>query len=338
MTSSPQQVCVIGSGAWGTALATVLADQGHPVTMWSYEDEVAQTINTNHINEKYLPGVTLPKNITATTDALQAVADRQIIVSVCPAQHVRSVTSLWAESASPSAVIVSASKGIEQGTGLLMSDVFQEVLPQKLKRRVSFLSGPSFAIEVATKKPTVVVIAAKHEGLAEQVQHLFALPTFRTYRSTDVVGVEVGGALKNVIALATGICDGMGLGHNARAAVITRGLVEITRMAKALGADPITMMGLAGMGDLILTCNADLSRNRTVGKALGKGRSLDEVLGGMPQVVEGVSTAKSAYNLARKLGVETPIINEVYSILYEGESIDGAVDRLMTRTLKREEV
>jgi glycerol-3-phosphate dehydrogenase (NAD(P)+) len=306
--------------------------------MWAFEEEVAQTINSRHINLKYLPDITLPTNITATTDAAQAVAGREIIVSVCPAQHVRQVTGLWVGSAAHTAVIVSASKGIEQGTGLLMSDVFQEILPAPLKPRVAFLSGPSFAMEVATQKPTVVVVAAKDEGLAEQVQHLFAVPTFRTYRSTDVVGVEVGGALKNVIALATGICDGMGLGHNARAALITRGLVEITRMAQALGADPITMMGLAGMGDLILTCNADLSRNRSVGKALGQGRSLDEVLGSMPQVVEGVSTAKSAYNLARKLNVETPIIDEVYRILYEGESVEGAAERLMTRTLKRESV
>jgi glycerol-3-phosphate dehydrogenase (NAD(P)+) len=329
---------VIGAGAWGTALATVLCDGGHDVTIWAHEPEVALAIEKNHENHVYLPGVTLPPGLRATSDLKAAVTGRELIVSVCPAQHLRRLTSQWMDHARPDAMIVCASKGIELGTGELLSQVFDDVLPEQLRRRVLFLSGPSFAAEVSRGLPTVVVIAGEEEALAERVQHLFARPAFRTYRSTDVVGVEVGGALKNVMAIATGICDGMGLGNNARAAIINRGLIEITRMAVAMGADPLTMMGLAGMGDLVLTCTVDLSRNRSVGKALGAGRSLEEVLGGMPQVVEGVATAKAAHKLAARLGVSTPIIDEVYAVLYEGASIEGTVDRLMTRSLKREQV
>lgn len=333
-----KKMAVIGSGAWGTALAQVLADGGYPVTMWAYEEKVASDINSLHENSVYLPGIELSAQISATSDLSEAVIGADLILSVCPAQHVRGVTKQWIDHMNPDATIVSASKGIEQGTGKLISEVFDDVLPGDLGAHVAYLSGPSFAREVGMRKPTVVVVASRDEARAEHVQHLFARPTFRTYRSTDVVGVEVGGALKNVIAVATGICDGMGLGYNARAALITRGLTEITRMAVALGANPITLMGLAGQGDLILTCTADLSRNRTVGKELGKGRSLDEVLAGMPQVVEGVATAASAYHLARRLGVETPIIDEAYFVLHEGRPIQGAVERLMTRALKREEV
>lgn len=329
---------MVGAGAWGTALATVLVEGGHEVLLWAYEAEVAHGINTRHENTIYLPDVDLPEALQATDDLCEAVRDRDLILSVCPAQHVRAITRQWASSARPDAMVVSASKGIETGTGQLISEILVEELPPALHSRLAFLSGPSFAREVAQGLPTVVVVAAEDESLAERVQHLFARPTFRTYRSTDVVGVEVGGALKNVMAIATGICDGMGLGHNARAALITRGLIELTRMSVKLGGDPITMMGLAGMGDLVLTCTADLSRNRTVGKALGAGQSLDEVLKSMPQVVEGVATAASAHHLAARLEVDTPIINEVYSVLYEGAAVSGAVERLMTRSLKREEV
>lgn len=332
------KVGVIGAGAWGTALATVLIDSGHDVLIWAFEPEVAKDINERHENRVYLPGITLSPTLRATSDLGETATDRDMILSVCPAQHVRAVTSEWFPHARPDAMVINASKGIEIGTGKLISQIYDEVLPDGLRQRTAYLSGPSFAREVALKMPTVVVVAAEDESLAEQVQHAFATPNFRTYRTTDVVGVEVAGALKNVVALATGMCDGMELGYNARAAVITRGLTEITRMAVKLGADPITLMGLAGMGDLVLTCTADLSRNRTVGKALGSGRPLEEVLGGMKQVVEGVATAKSAYHLSQRLGADTPILDEVYGVLYQGASIEGAGHRLMTRALKREGV
>ncbi|MFT7623505.1 MAG: glycerol-3-phosphate dehydrogenase (NAD(P)+) [Myxococcota bacterium] len=329
---------VIGAGAWGTALATVLVEAGHDTVIWAFEPEVAATIRGEQSNPIYLPDIALPAALDATSDLSEAVRGRELILSVVPAQHTRRVTEQWAAHALPDAIVVTASKGIELGSGKLLNDVFAEVLQPGQVARLAYLSGPSFAREVATGKPTVVVCAAADESVAETVQHAFARPTFRTYRSTDVVGVEVGGALKNVIAIATGMCDGMGLGHNARAAVITRGLVELTRMAVKLGADPITMMGLAGMGDLVLTCTGDLSRNRTFGKALGQGNTVEQLLGKKPQVVEGVATAWAAHELARKLGVSTPIIDEVYAILYEGADVRGAVERLMTRSLKREQV
>jgi glycerol-3-phosphate dehydrogenase (NAD(P)+) len=338
MSDARLTVGVIGGGAWGTALATVLARNGHQVMLWAMEPEVVESINQDHQNEVFLNGVSLAPEIIASGDLHETVAGRDLIVSVCPSQHVRGLVKQWASSVRSDTIIVSASKGIERGTCLLMSQVFEDVLPKPLAARLSFLSGPSFAREVALEMPTVVSIASESEELAEAVQQAFYNPTFRTYRSTDVIGVEVGGALKNVIAIATGMADGMGLGHNASAALITRGLVELTRMAVALGADPITMMGLAGLGDLILTCKGDLSRNRTVGKALGAGQSLAEVLGSMPQVAEGVETAASAFQLARRLGVRTPIIDEVYHILHEGRPVQGSVDRLMTGALTRESI
>ncbi len=330
------KAAVIGAGAWGTALATVLVEAGHDTLMWAFESDVVNSINQQHENPVFLPDVDLPPELRATPDLQAAVRGRALILSVVPAQHSRRLTGQWVDAAADDAVVVVASKGIELGTGKLLSDVFEETLRDSMD--LAFLSGPSFAKEVARGLPTVVVCASRDEAVAERVQHAFARPTFRTYRSTDVVGVEVGGALKNVIAIATGICDGMGLGHNAVAAVITRGLTELTRMAVKLGADPLTMMGLAGMGDLVLTCTGDLSRNRTFGKALGRGRTVEELLGAKPQVVEGVATAKAAHDLARKLDVSTPIVDEIYAILYEGADVGGAVQRLMTRSLKREEV
>jgi len=332
------KIGVVGAGAWGTALASLLARKGYEVVLWAYEQKVVQDINKNHRNSVYLAGFDLPENLTSTSDLIETITDKDLILSVCPAQFVRSLTAEWAPHARPDALIVSASKGIETGTTMLVSAVLEEVLPEHLHHQLAFLSGPSFAKEVVQSMPTVVSIAAYDEYVAERVQHIFYSPDFRTYRTTDVIGVEVGGALKNVMAIATGMADGLGLGYNARAALITRGMVELTRMAAALGADPLTMMGLAGFGDLVLTCTGDLSRNRMVGMALGKGQPLQEVLDSMPQVVEGVTTAKSAYNLARKLNVETPILDEIYFILHEGRPVEGGTERLMMRSLKREEL
>ena len=329
---------MIGAGAWGTALATVLCDAGHQVTLWAHEPEVAVSINTLHENRTYLADVALPDSLRCTNDLREAVYSADLIVSVVPAQHTRRVAKNWIPYVSQSAVIVCASKGIELGTGQLLSDVFEDILTPQLKQRMCFLSGPSFAREVAQRQPTVVVCAGADETVAKYVQHAFARPTFRTYWTNDVAGVEVGGALKNVMAIATGICDGMGLGLNARAALVTRGLIEITRVAVALGAEPTTLMGLAGQGDLILTCTGDLSRNRRVGLAIGRGEQLSDVLGGMPQVVEGVATAQAAHRLARRLNVSTPIIDEVYAVLHQGLDVAGTVERLMTRSLKRETI
>ena len=337
-SEKPLNACVIGAGAWGTALAAVLCDSGHHVILWAYEASVAEHIRKTHRNPTYLPDVDLPPALISTTDLRSAVAQADLIVSVAPAQHTRALINQWASFTRQESVIVCASKGIELGTGKLLSDVFAEALPPRLRQRVCFLSGPSFAREVATRQPTVVVCASENEAAAQHVQHAFAQPHFRTYWTHDVIGVEVGGALKNVMAIATGICDGMGLGLNARAALITRGLVEITRLAVALGAEPTTLMGLAGQGDLILTCTGDLSRNRRVGLALGRGESLESITAGMPQVVEGVATAKAAHRLAHRLDVSTPIIDEVYGVLYEGLDVTGTVDRLMTRSLKRETI
>jgi len=338
MGEASSKIGVVGAGAWGTALASLLARKGHDVVLWAYEQDVARDINENNENTVYLPGFSLPENLGGTHDLASAVTGKDLILSVCPAQFVRKLTAQWAPHARADALIVSASKGIETGTTKLVSAVLEEVLPSHFHDQLAFLSGPSFAKEVVQSMPTVVSIASYDEHVAERVQHIFYSPDFRTYRTTDVIGVEVGGALKNVMAIATGMADGLGLGCNARAALITRGMVELTRMAAALGADPLTMMGLAGFGDLVLTCTGDLSRNRSVGMALGQGQSLEDVLGSMPQVVEGVTTAKSAYNLARKLNVETPILDEIYFILHEGRPVEGATERLMMRSLKREEL
>ncbi|MEC8022497.1 MAG: NAD(P)H-dependent glycerol-3-phosphate dehydrogenase [Myxococcota bacterium] len=336
MKQGALRACVVGAGAWGTALASVLCEAGHQVTIWAFEPKVSHDIQANRLNSTYLPDVALPDGLQSTSKLNAAIAGADLIISVVPSQHTRRVTELWSETAKKDAVIVCASKGIELGTGKLLSDVFEETLPASMRTRMCFLSGPSFAKEVACQQPTVVVCASTNEAAAQHVQHAFARPFFRTYWTHDVVGVEVGGALKNVMAIATGICDGMGLGLNARAALITRGLFEITRVAVALGAEPTTLMGLAGQGDLILTCTGDLSRNRRVGLALGKGENLEKVLGAMPQVVEGVATAQAAHRLARRLGVSTPIIDEVYGVLHQGLDVSGTVERLMTRSLKRE--
>lgn len=306
--------------------------------MWAFEEDVAQNINQNHSNSLYLPNIALADSIATTSNITTAIHDADLVLSICPAQHVHRITTAWLPHARSKTIVTSTSKNIEQNTNLLISDIFDELLEPEMRKHITFISDPSFAHEVAERKPTVVVVATEHETLAEQIQHILALPSFRTYHNTNIIGVEVGNALKNVIALTTGICDGMGLGYNARAALITRGLTEITRMAVALGANPITLMGLSNQGDLILTCTTDLSRNRSVGKALGSGHSLKKVLNSMPQVVEGVTTARSTYQLTRKLKVDTPIIDEVYHVLYEKRPVEGSVKRLMTRALKREKV
>jgi len=329
---------VVGAGSWGTTLADLLADKGYPVQLWAYESDLVERMGSTRINDLYLPGVTLSQNLSFTDDLAAAVAGKGLVLFVPPSQVMRQVLHAALPHLDPEALLVSASKGIENDTLKTMSEIFQELLPAERAARVGYLSGPSFAREVAQRLPTAVAVAAADAGAAQQIQQVFSTETFRVYTNSDVVGIELGGALKNVIALAAGVADGLGFGYNTRAALITRGLAEMTRIGLAMGAEAATFAGLAGMGDLVLTCTGDLSRNRSVGIELGRGKSLDEVLGAMTMIAEGVKTTLSAYQLARKIGVETPIIDQTYRLLYEGKEARAAVSELMLRELKSEAV
>ena len=328
---------VVGGGSWGTALAKVLADKGEHVRLWARDAAAAAAMQATRENTRYLPGVTLPSNLEVTADLRHTLHGSSLLLIVVPSHTLRDNVRAMREVGIPRGIpIMSATKGIENETLQLMSEVLEEELPTALHGELAYLSGPSFAKEVARGQPAAVVIASRNEPLAETLQVRFSSSRLRAYANRDVVGVEVGGALKNVVAIAAGCVDGMGLGHNARAALITRGLAEIARVSMVKGGDPLTLAGLAGLGDLVLTCTGEASRNRTVGFELGKGRSLTDVLAGMTQVAEGVRTAKSARDLSLKLGVEMPITNEVYCVLYEDKPVARAVNDLMTRTLGKE--
>ncbi len=328
---------VIGAGSWGTTLADLLARKGYAVTLWAYEQDLVERMAATRENDLYLPGFPLAPGLGFTSDLDAAVDGRDLLLLVPPSQVMRQVVSRVAARIVPGTLVVSASKGIENDTLQLMSEVLLEVLPEAVAEGLVFLSGPSFAREVAAGMPTAVVAAAARNEAARRVQEIFSTDAFRVYSNDDVVGVELGGALKNVIAVAAGVSDGLGFGYNTRAALITRGLAEMTRLGVALGADPATFAGLAGMGDLVLTCTGDLSRNRSVGMELGRGRKLEEILGGMKMVAEGVKTTLSAYQLACRLEVEVPITEQVYRILYEGKDPRQAVADLMLRGLKHEQ-
>ena len=325
-------IAVIGAGSWGTALACLLREKEYDVTLWALENEVADEINNAKTNSLYFPGVTLPPHLTATSSLEKAVREARYILNVVPTQFTRPVFIEAAKYISDDAVIVSASKGIEQGTLLTVSGVLREVTGQ----RVAALSGPSFAKEVIRRFPTAVTLATEDMDTGVLLQEIFNTNYFRVYTHRDIIGVELGGALKNVIAIASGISDGLGLGHSARAALITRGLVEITRLGKAMGADPMTFSGLSGLGDLVLTCTGPLSRNYTVGINLGKGMKLAEILASTRSVAEGVATSLSAYELARKRGVEMPIVEQVHEVIYHGKDPEAAVRNLMNRALRSE--
>jgi glycerol-3-phosphate dehydrogenase (NAD(P)+) len=328
-------IAVIGAGNWGTSLANLLAKKGEPVRLWALEPEVADGINERHQNPLYLKDVALDPSLRATSDLAEAVADAATIVSVVPAQHVRRVLAQAAPHLRTDAILVSASKGIEKTTLATMDEVFADVVPGP-GARASFLSGPSFALEVARELPTAVTVAARDPNLAERVQTLFQTPYFRVYTSDDVPGVELGGALKNVMAVAAGMAVGLDLGHNTTAALITRGLAEIARLGIALGANPLTFSGLAGVGDLILTCTGGLSRNRHVGVELGRGRTIDEILAETNQVAEGVDTTRAAHALASRHDIEMPIVAEVHAVLFEGSTARDALENLMLREPKPE--
>jgi glycerol-3-phosphate dehydrogenase (NAD(P)+) len=330
------RTAILGSGSFGTAIASVLAPNSDEIWMWDRAAEVVQGINVRHENPLYLPGITLPAKVRATEDLTQALAGADLVVAAIPSQFLREVIRRAAPALPKQVPIVSVAKGIENETLLTMTEVLEQTLPDEYHPYIAALSGPSFAKEMVRGLPTVVTIAAAEERVARRCQEFFQTETFRTYTSNDVIGVQYGGALKNVIAIAAGISDGLGFGHNARAALITRGLAEITRMAVRCGANPLTLSGLAGMGDLVLTCTGELSRNRTVGFALGQGQKLKEILAGMNQVAEGVKTAASAVDLSKKTGVEMPISQQVFSIMYEDKDPKAAVYELMTRSPKAE--
>lgn len=325
------RITVLGSGSWGSALAKVLSDKGHPTALWGRRPELASAIESTRENATFLPGIQFADALHSTSDLNAALAGAEMLVVAIPTHGLRDVLRT-AGAAIPSGIpVVSATKGIEQGTLFFVDEMIASELPWAREWFVA-LSGPSFAREVAMGQPTVVVAAARSLALARTVQEaFFTEDKFRVYLSDDVTGVEVGGALKNVIAIAAGASDGLKFGHNARAALITRGLSEIARLAMKMGANPLTLAGLAGMGDLVLTCTGELSRNRYVGLELGKGRALNEVLGDMRQVAEGVRTSRSAYDLSVREGVSMPIIEQVYKALYEGKPLLDAVHDLMTR-------
>jgi glycerol-3-phosphate dehydrogenase (NAD(P)+) len=324
---------VVGAGAWGTALADLLTRNGHDVQLWAYEPDVVESVNTKHENVRFLGGHALSAGLHATGDIKRAVEGAELVTLATPSHVLRSILRSAATSLVSSAPIVVASKGIEKGTLALMTEVAEQEIPGAT---VVALSGPSFAKEVVTCQPTAVVVASAKYEAAEIAQRAFSSPYFRAYTHTDVTGVELGGALKNVMAVATGIAEGLGLGFNARAALVTRGLAEMTRLGLALGAEQSTFAGLAGLGDLVLTCTGSLSRNRAVGVEVGKGKTLEEVLRDKETVAEGVVTAQSARELAAREGVEMPIVDAVNRVLFEGQSARSAIAALMSRELRAE--
>ncbi|MGM0669854.1 MAG: NAD(P)H-dependent glycerol-3-phosphate dehydrogenase [Gemmatimonadota bacterium] len=336
MTSVPLKVGVVGAGSWGTALARILAGRGHLVEIWAREPEVVQEIREYRENRTFLPGAILPESLSASTDLASVVADKALVVSVVPSQFVSQVMGAAAKFLQPGVQIVSASKGIEVATGRRMDEVLTGLLTPEQGHSLTFLSGPSFAREVSQEAPTAVVVASRSREAARAAQAAFQTGYFRVYTNADVLGVELGGALKNVIALAAGAVAGLGYGHNTLAALITRGLAEITRLGVAMGADPATFSGLAGMGDLVLTCTGSLSRNRTVGFRLGQGEVLEEILQDMQGVAEGVKTVQAVRKLARTFRVEMPISEEVHALLWEGRAPLEAVRNLMLREPKPE--
>jgi len=324
---------VMGAGAWGTALASLLADNGHDTTIWCLEPDVAEAITHSAANPRFLPGAELADTLRGTIDKAEALDGAELVLFAAPSHVLREVVSHGRAWMTPSATAVVATKGIERHTFALMTDVVQQELPG---HAVVALSGPSFAAEVANRQPTAVVAASNDAAAATLAQQAFSAPFFRVYSHDDVTGVELGGALKNVMAVATGISDGLGLGFNTRAALITRGLAEMMRLGIAMGAHPQTFAGLAGVGDLVLTCTGALSRNRQVGLEIGKGATLPEVLAGRESVAEGVVTTESARELADARGVEMPIVNAVHRVLFEHQPARWALVELMSRELRGE--
>lgn len=331
-----KDLAIIGAGSWGTALAIVLAPRFERVTLWVYETDLCARLAASHENDVYLPGVAIPGNVHPTSDLAAALDGAGIVLSVMPSHLVRRVYGQMLEHLHPSMLFVSATKGLENETLLRVTEVIRDVVRPKFDPRVAVISGPTFAREVAQSEPTALVVASNDDVLNETVQAAFSGRTFRLYTSSDPVGVEVGGSIKNVVAIGAGVLHGMNLGHNVTAALITRGLAEMTRLAVAMGGKPLTLAGLAGLGDLVLTCTGDLSRNRTVGIELARGRKLDEIVQSMKMVAEGIKTTNAAVGLSRRLGVEMPISDQMFQMLHFGVSPREALQRLMERSLKGE--
>jgi len=325
-------IAVLGAGSWGTTLASLLVGKEYDVSFWAHEKEVAEEINRLARNSVYLPEVPLPPGLKATTSIEDAVKKARYVLNVVPTQFTRRVFMEAAPHLHEDAVVISASKGIEQGTLLTVSGILNEIAGD----RGAVLSGPSFAKEVINNCPTAVTLACQQPETGLLLQEIFNTSYFRVYTHTDILGVELGGALKNVIAIASGISDGLNLGHSARAALITRGLVEISRLGEVMGADKRTFSGLSGLGDLVLTCTGPLSRNYTVGVKLGQGMTLKDIVASTRSIAEGVATAQSAYELSLKFGVEMPIVEQVYRVLYDNEQPAAAVNNLMNRALRAE--
>jgi glycerol-3-phosphate dehydrogenase (NAD(P)+) len=332
------EIAVIGAGAWGTGLSIVLGRKGsHRVRLWAHEGEVRESIAQRHVNEQFLPGQHIPESVTASNNLAEALTGATIVVSVMPSQHCRSLFERMRPHLRADTMIVSATKGLEENSLLRMTEVITEVLGGSSLPRLGALSGPTFAKEVARGDPTAITIASQDADLLRHVQEEFSDPKFRVYTNADVIGVELGGALKNIVAIAAGICAGLGLGHNSAAALITRGLAEMTRLVVACGGRAETMAGLAGLGDLVLTCTGGLSRNRSVGVELGKGHKLPDILTGMHgMVAEGIFTTTAAVGLARSRGVEMPITEQIHAIVHQGKAPREAIHELMTRSGKSE--
>lgn len=331
-----KRIGVIGAGSWGTALANLLAQKGLEVSLWVREEEVYTQMVREGVNHLFLPGVSLPSNLTPVQSFEEALSGKELILIVVPSHVFRNVLERLRPHLLKGMHLMSATKGIENETGMIMSQVAESVLPESFLKTYACLSGPSFAQEVSAGYPTAVTIACTDAEHAANLQELFTTSSFRVYVSQDLVGLQLGGALKNVIAIAAGASDGLKFGHNARAALITRGLAEMSRLGVAMGANPHTFAGLGGMGDLVLTCTGDLSRNRSVGVKIGKGVPLKEIVSGMQMVAEGIKTTRSAYELSRKVGVDMPITTEIYEVLYNGKDPKDAVRDLMTREPKVE--
>jgi glycerol-3-phosphate dehydrogenase (NAD(P)+) len=329
-------VTVIGGGSWGTTLANLLGEKGIKVNLWVYEPELCQIIRERRENTFFLQGVKLSENISPYISMKEASQGRRIFIVACPSHVLRTIIHELKFYLPDNAIIVSVTKGIENDTLKLPSQIFEEILPEHITHKAVYLSGPTFAKEVVRGFPTAATIATRDMEIAEYIQNLFTTPYFRIYTHTDILGVELGGALKNVIAIAAGASDGLEFGNSARSALITRGLSEMVKLGVAMGADPVTFTGLSGIGDLVLTCTGELSRNRAVGVKLGQGMKLNDILKDMMMVAEGIKTSRSAYELGKRYNVELPIINEVYAILYEGKNPKDAVNNLMGRALKRE--
>lgn len=331
-----KNLAIIGAGSWGTALAIVLGPRFSRIRLWVHEPDLADRIRQTRINDVYLPDFPVPPNVEPTSDLVAALDGAEAVLSVTPSHHVRAIYGQMLPSLNDDMLFVSATKGLENGTLLRSSEVIRDVLAKRIEPRVAVLSGPTFAREVARLDPTALVVSSTDTKLTEAVQQAFSGPTFRLYSSEDPIGVEIGGSIKNVVAIGAGVLHGMGLGHNVMAALITRGLAEMTRLAVAMGGRAQTLAGLAGLGDLVLTCTGELSRNRTVGVELARGRKLNDIVNSMKMVAEGIKTTNAAVDLAARHGVEMPISQQMFQMLHFGISPREAIQRLMERSLKGE--